>query len=136
MNIPYCFVKGKAALGKLVHQKNATAVALTEVRKEDEGELSEYNLNSIINQPPPRPTITSPSGSYDSPPDYMSSSSSYTPNVYSGTAASFSDVHSEASTVPLGYPDVRDSYEDTQSFTESEMDQVAEKYDSHDSITL
>ena len=40
MNIPYCFVKGKAALGKLVHQKNATAVALTEVRKEDEGELN------------------------------------------------------------------------------------------------
>ena len=40
LDIPYCFVKGKAALGKLVHQKNATAVALTEVRKEDEGELS------------------------------------------------------------------------------------------------
>jgi large subunit ribosomal protein L7Ae len=32
--IPYCFVKGKAALGKLVHQKNATAVAITDVRKE------------------------------------------------------------------------------------------------------
>eukprot|EP00919_Chromeraceae_sp_WS-2016_P021436 GHVR01050612.1.p1 GENE.GHVR01050612.1~~GHVR01050612.1.p1 ORF type:complete len:125 (-),score=20.53 GHVR01050612.1:3992-4366(-) len=39
MNIPYCFVKGKAELGKLVHQKNAAAVALTEVRKEDEGEF-------------------------------------------------------------------------------------------------
>jgi large subunit ribosomal protein L7Ae len=46
MNIPYCFVKGKAALGKLVHQKNATAVALTEVRKEDEGELN--NLASAF----------------------------------------------------------------------------------------
>ena len=34
MDIPYCFVKGKANLGKLVHQKNASAVALTEVRKE------------------------------------------------------------------------------------------------------
>lgn len=40
MDIPYCFVKGKAALGKLVHQKNAAVVALTEVRKEDEGELA------------------------------------------------------------------------------------------------
>lgn len=40
MDIPYCFVKGKARLGELVHQKNAAAVALTEVRKEDEGDLS------------------------------------------------------------------------------------------------
>jgi large subunit ribosomal protein L7Ae len=40
LDIPYCFVKGKAALGKLVHQKNAAVVALTEVRKEDEGELN------------------------------------------------------------------------------------------------
>ena len=46
MDIPYCFVKGKAALGQLVHQKNATVVALTEVRKEDEGELS--NLASAF----------------------------------------------------------------------------------------
>ena len=40
LDIPYCFVQGKAALGKLVHQKNAAVVALTEVRKEDEGELN------------------------------------------------------------------------------------------------
>jgi large subunit ribosomal protein L7Ae len=33
MDIPYCFVKGKARLGQLVHQKNAAVVALTEVRK-------------------------------------------------------------------------------------------------------
>lgn len=45
-DIPYCFVKGKAALGQLVHQKNATVVALTEVRKEDEGELT--NLASAF----------------------------------------------------------------------------------------
>lgn len=37
--IPYCFVKGKARLGKLVHQKTATCVALTEVRKEDYQDL-------------------------------------------------------------------------------------------------
>jgi large subunit ribosomal protein L7Ae len=46
LDIPYAFVKGKAALGKLVHQKNATVVALTEVRKEDEGELN--NLASAF----------------------------------------------------------------------------------------
>jgi len=34
MDIPYCFVRGKAALGNLVHQKNAAVVALTDVRKE------------------------------------------------------------------------------------------------------
>jgi large subunit ribosomal protein L7Ae len=33
--VPYCFIRGKANLGKLVHQKTATCVALTEVRKED-----------------------------------------------------------------------------------------------------
>jgi large subunit ribosomal protein L7Ae len=33
--IPYCFIKGKARLGKLVHQKTATCVAVTELRKED-----------------------------------------------------------------------------------------------------
>ncbi|MCL4121102.1 UNVERIFIED_CONTAM: hypothetical protein GTU68_054766 [Idotea baltica] len=40
MDIPYCFVKGKAKLGQLVHQKNAAVVCLTDVRKEDEGDLS------------------------------------------------------------------------------------------------
>ncbi len=40
MNIPYCFVRGRADLGKLVHQKNAAVLALTEVRKEDETELN------------------------------------------------------------------------------------------------
>ena len=40
MDIPYCFVKGKSKLGQLVHQKNAAVVALTDVRKEDEGDLS------------------------------------------------------------------------------------------------
>lgn len=33
--IPYCFIKGKARLGKLCHTKTATCVALTDVRKED-----------------------------------------------------------------------------------------------------
>jgi large subunit ribosomal protein L7Ae len=54
--IPYCFVKGKARLGKLVHQKTAIAIAVTQVRKEDYQELNnlsqffkgEYNWNKRI----------------------------------------------------------------------------------------
>jgi large subunit ribosomal protein L7Ae len=46
MGIPYCFVKGKAKLGQLVHQKNAAVVALTDVRKEDEGDLG--NLTTAL----------------------------------------------------------------------------------------
>jgi large subunit ribosomal protein L7Ae len=37
--IPYAFIKGKARLGKLVHQKTAAVVALTEVKKEDYQDL-------------------------------------------------------------------------------------------------
>ena len=40
MDIPYCFVNGKAKLGQLVHQKNAAVVCLTDIRKEDEGDLN------------------------------------------------------------------------------------------------
>ena len=35
MEVPYCIVGSKAFLGSLVHQKNATCVALTGVRRED-----------------------------------------------------------------------------------------------------
>merc|ERR1712128_289035 len=35
MDIPYCIVKSKSRLGALVHQKTATALALTSVRSED-----------------------------------------------------------------------------------------------------
>jgi large subunit ribosomal protein L7Ae len=41
MQVPYCIVKGKSRLGQVVHQKNATALALTEVRKEDVSTLSD-----------------------------------------------------------------------------------------------
>jgi large subunit ribosomal protein L7Ae len=37
--VPFCFVKGKARLGKLVHLKTATCVCLTEVKKEDASDL-------------------------------------------------------------------------------------------------
>jgi len=43
MEIPYCIVKGKSRLGQVVHQKNATAVALTDVRKEDVNTLSDLS---------------------------------------------------------------------------------------------
>jgi large subunit ribosomal protein L7Ae len=40
MDVPYCIVKGKARLGAVVHKKNATALAFTGVRKEDEGAMA------------------------------------------------------------------------------------------------
>merc|ERR1712241_1370001 len=39
MGIPYCIVKGKARLGKLVHKKTATAVCLASVLSEDRHSL-------------------------------------------------------------------------------------------------
>jgi len=56
--VPYCFVKGKARLGKLVHTKTATCVALTDVRKEDIQDLenlsrkfrAEFNENVQLNR--------------------------------------------------------------------------------------
>jgi len=39
--VPYCIVKGKARLGRLVHKKTATAVAITEVKQEDHGKLEQ-----------------------------------------------------------------------------------------------
>lgn len=45
MEVPFCFVKNKERLGALVHQKNASCVALTEVRKEDQSELETYCKN-------------------------------------------------------------------------------------------
>jgi len=39
MGVPYCIVKGKARLGKLVHKKNATAIAVTTVKQDDKDKL-------------------------------------------------------------------------------------------------
>lgn len=44
-NVPYCFVRGKANLGKLVHMKTATCLALTEVNKEDFQDLETLSKN-------------------------------------------------------------------------------------------
>merc|ERR1712110_788252 len=54
--VPYCFIRGKANLGKLVHMKTATCLALTEVRKEDFADLTtlkasfnkDYNENEKL----------------------------------------------------------------------------------------
>lgn len=43
MGVPYCIVKGKARLGKLVHKKNATAIAVTNVRQEDKDRLEKLS---------------------------------------------------------------------------------------------
>ena len=40
MNVPYCIVKGKARLGRLVHRKTCTCVCITDVNNEDKGQLS------------------------------------------------------------------------------------------------
>ena len=39
--VPFAIVKGKARLGAVVHKKNATALALTGVRQEDNNEFSQ-----------------------------------------------------------------------------------------------
>jgi len=41
MDVPYCIVKSKARLGSLIHKKTATAIAVTEVRKEDQPKLDQ-----------------------------------------------------------------------------------------------
>ena len=48
MDVPYCIVKGKARLGSLVYKKTATAVAITEVNKEDAHKLEQIIANSKI----------------------------------------------------------------------------------------
>uniref|UniRef100_A0A8C8UFG4 Ribosomal protein eL8/eL30/eS12/Gadd45 domain-containing protein n=1 Tax=Peromyscus maniculatus bairdii TaxID=230844 RepID=A0A8C8UFG4_PERMB len=40
MGVPYCIIKGKARLGRLVHRKTCTTVAFTEVNSEDKGALA------------------------------------------------------------------------------------------------
>ncbi|XP_064225903.1 large ribosomal subunit protein eL8-like [Aotus nancymaae] len=40
MGVPYCIIKGKARLGRLVHRKTCTTVAFTHVNSEDEDALA------------------------------------------------------------------------------------------------
>jgi Ribosomal protein HS6-type (S12/L30/L7a) len=54
MSVPYVIVKGKSRLGLLTHKKTCTAVALTEVKKEDlhELELLVKNAKASFNDNP------------------------------------------------------------------------------------
>lgn len=45
MDVPYCIVKGKARLGQMVHKKSVTALAITEVNKEDKAKLDQLTAN-------------------------------------------------------------------------------------------
>jgi len=45
MDVPYCVVKGKARLGQMVYKKTATALAITEVNKEDMHKLDQLVQN-------------------------------------------------------------------------------------------
>jgi len=44
-DVPYCIIKGKARLGQLVNKKTASCVAVTTVRKEDQGDLDKLASN-------------------------------------------------------------------------------------------
>merc|ERR1712002_164609 len=48
MGVPYCIVKGKARLGRVVHRKTCTALALTSVNSEDKSTLNKLN-EAIMN---------------------------------------------------------------------------------------
>uniref|UniRef100_A0A3Q2HFS2 60S ribosomal protein L7a n=1 Tax=Equus caballus TaxID=9796 RepID=A0A3Q2HFS2_HORSE len=41
MGVPYCIIKAKARLGRLVHKKTCTSVAFTQVSSEDKGALND-----------------------------------------------------------------------------------------------
>jgi len=49
LQVPYCIVKGKARLGKLVHRKTAAVVAVTDVKKEDKTAF-EALINNVKSQ--------------------------------------------------------------------------------------
>jgi len=54
--VPFCFIKGKARLGKIVNKKTATCVAITDIRKEHQADfdnltktfLNNYNNNTDL----------------------------------------------------------------------------------------
>jgi len=45
MDVPYCIVKGKARLGRFIHKKTATALAVTDVAKDDNAKLDQLVQN-------------------------------------------------------------------------------------------
>jgi large subunit ribosomal protein L7Ae len=47
--VPYMIVKGKARLGKVVHQKTATCLALVDVEEKDKKDLANFTQKAIDN---------------------------------------------------------------------------------------
>ncbi|EHB02232.1 60S ribosomal protein L7a [Heterocephalus glaber] len=45
MGVPYCIIKGKARLGRLVHRKMCTTAALPQVNSEDKGLVEAIRTN-------------------------------------------------------------------------------------------
>jgi len=45
MDVPYCIVKGKARLGQFIHKRTATALAVTDLSKEDVPKLEQLVSN-------------------------------------------------------------------------------------------
>jgi large subunit ribosomal protein L7Ae len=45
MDVPYCIVKGKARLGRVVRKRTATALAVTDVNKDDLAKLDQLTQN-------------------------------------------------------------------------------------------
>jgi len=56
MGVPYMIVKGKARLGAVVHQKNAAALALVEVKGDDARDLAKVieSANALFGKDGPR----------------------------------------------------------------------------------
>ncbi|XP_042538475.1 60S ribosomal protein L7a-like [Dipodomys spectabilis] len=59
MGVPYCIIKGKARLGRLIHRKTrktCTIIAITQVNSEDKGSLAKLveairtNYNDICDE--------------------------------------------------------------------------------------
>merc|ERR1711964_886491 len=50
--VPFCFVKGKARVGQLVHKKTASCIAVTAVKREDQSEFEKLceNFNASFNE--------------------------------------------------------------------------------------
>eukprot|EP00036_Acanthoecidae_sp_10tr_P006278 CAMPEP_0182948270 /NCGR_PEP_ID=MMETSP0105_2-20130417/59671_1 /TAXON_ID=81532 ORGANISM="Acanthoeca-like sp., Strain 10tr" /NCGR_SAMPLE_ID=MMETSP0105_2 /ASSEMBLY_ACC=CAM_ASM_000205 /LENGTH=252 /DNA_ID=CAMNT_0025088559 /DNA_START=23 /DNA_END=781 /DNA_ORIENTATION=+ len=49
MGVPYCIVKSKARLGQVVNKKTATALAFTEIRKEDQAAFNKLKESIRVN---------------------------------------------------------------------------------------
>lgn len=47
MDVPFAIVKGKARLGTLVHKKNCSVIALTNVKPEDQNKLNQLKTNFV-----------------------------------------------------------------------------------------